>query len=140
MSPYLFVLCMERLGHCIRQATEDEIWEAILLLKDRPSISHLFFTDDIVLFCKTDIYQANMVNEILQKFRRCSGHKVNKSKSQVFFSTAVENVLATQITNTLKMERVDDLGRYLGVLIFHKCVTNSMYSFIIEKVRKRLSG
>ncbi|KAA3472386.1 Retrovirus-related Pol polyprotein from type-2 retrotransposable element R2DM [Gossypium australe] len=88
LSPYPFVLCMERLGHCIKQATENEIWEVVRLSEDG--------LNDLVLFCKANIHQANMMNEIVQKFRRCSGYKVNKSKSQVFFLKTVENALATK--------------------------------------------
>ncbi|KAK5771232.1 hypothetical protein PVK06_047420 [Gossypium arboreum] len=96
--------------------------------------------DNLVLLCNKNVQKANMVNNILQKFGRCFGHKANKSKSQVFFSKAVGNDLANQITCTFGMEHVADLGRYLGVLMLHKRVTNATNSFIIEKVRKRLSG
>ncbi|KAH1031450.1 hypothetical protein J1N35_043624, partial [Gossypium stocksii] len=75
-----------------------------------------------------------MLNNILQKFGRCSGHRANKSKSQVFFLEVVGNDLANQITCTLGVEHVADLGSYLGVPMLHKRVTNATYSFITEKL------
>lgn len=81
-----------------------------------------------------------MLNDTLQKFGKCSGHSVNKEKSQIYFLAVVDEDLASQITNTLGVEYVNDLGNYLGVTLFHKRVTNATYSFVVDKVHKRLNG
>lgn len=38
------------------------------------------------------------------------------------------------------MSRTDNLGKYFGVLLLHARVTKGTYAFLIDKVRKRLSG
>ena len=43
LSPYLFVLCMERLSQIIEKEVYEGRWKAICLGKNRPPISHVFF-------------------------------------------------------------------------------------------------
>lgn len=50
LSPYLFVLCMKVLGQKIREEDEKGEWKAIKASRKGPSISHVFFVDDLVFF------------------------------------------------------------------------------------------
>ncbi|KAL4346847.1 hypothetical protein GQ457_17G009160 [Hibiscus cannabinus] len=52
LSPYLFVLCMERLSHAIGRKIDVRQWRGIRLSRSGPMISHLFFADDLVLFAE----------------------------------------------------------------------------------------
>lgn len=48
ISPYIFVLCMERLAHRIRLETEKGVWKPIRLTRGGTMLTHLFFADDVV--------------------------------------------------------------------------------------------
>lgn len=41
LSPYIFVLCMERLSHCIQMAVQKQEWRRIALSRNGPPISHV---------------------------------------------------------------------------------------------------
>ena len=43
ISPYIFVLCMERLGHLINASVQSGQWKPVKLSKSGPSISPFFF-------------------------------------------------------------------------------------------------
>lgn len=43
LSPYLFVLCMERLSQMIDEKVLDKSWQAVRASKSGPLRSHLFF-------------------------------------------------------------------------------------------------
>lgn len=43
ISPYLFVLCMERLSHIISVAVDNNMWKPIQLGRNGPKLSHLAF-------------------------------------------------------------------------------------------------
>ena len=51
-----------------------------------PKISHLFFADDSLLFCKANSHECQQLTEILCLYETTSGQKINADKSSVFFS------------------------------------------------------
>lgn len=61
-------------------------WKPLFFSRRGPVLSHLFFVDDLMLFFKDSRDQVVVVNNILETFYNFSGNKVNRNKSQVFFS------------------------------------------------------
>lgn len=55
LSPYLFVMCMERLFQTIEEAIAQEKWNPIRASRDGPLLSNLFFADDVVLFAEASV-------------------------------------------------------------------------------------
>lgn len=92
-----------------------------------------------MIFCKADEH-GKILKEILNDFCELSGHKVNPRKTNIFFSKGVEEIMADRLSNLLSFQKVDDLGRYLRVPLFHKRVTNITPHFVIEKVYKKLQS
>ncbi|KAK3185164.1 hypothetical protein Dsin_032450 [Dipteronia sinensis] len=43
LSPYIFVLCMEKLSHIISQKLSEGTWKPVRISRRGPAISHLFF-------------------------------------------------------------------------------------------------
>lgn len=77
MSPYLFMLCIERLSHLIKAEVEQCNWKGIKLSMYGPEISHLLFADDMVLFAKATKDQIKTVRRCLDHFEAISGQKVS---------------------------------------------------------------
>jgi hypothetical protein len=50
MSPYIFVICMDKLSHLISHAVRQGNWKGIRAGRTGPMISHLMFADDLLLF------------------------------------------------------------------------------------------
>lgn len=73
LSPYLFVLCMEVLGHKIKAATREKRWKTCKLSQNGLELSHLFFADDLLLFGEASFHQAGVMKEIMQQFCGDSG-------------------------------------------------------------------
>ena len=89
MSPYLFILCMEGLSALIRNEVDWGAWKPVQVLRGGPSISHLLFTDDVLLFSKACATQVKLLMDILENFCRASSLKVNVFKSKFMCSTSV---------------------------------------------------
>ena len=49
-------------------------------------VTHLFFADDSLLFCKATDQECLKLIDILEIYEAVSGQKVNANKSFVFFS------------------------------------------------------
>ena len=139
MSPFLFVLCMEKFAHMIQERINANNWAPIKLGKNGPPISHLFFADDVILFAEASIHQAMEVKNCIDKFCEASGLKVNERKTRVFFSKNINHNRRTELCDILGFQVTPDLGKYLGVNLHHERVVTATFQDVVDKVRKRLS-
>ncbi|KAH1131095.1 hypothetical protein J1N35_002473 [Gossypium stocksii] len=105
LSPYLFVLCMDWLGHVIHKKIKDRNWDPIRLSRSEPAISHLFFIDNLVIFGKAQFVQARLIDSILYQFCETSGHRVSIGKSNIFFSKNTSSEVRAQITQIFRLSR-----------------------------------
>lgn len=140
ISPYLIVLYIERLGHIINEAVVRGRQKGIKASKDGPCISHLFFADDMILFEEAEESQMRVVMECLERFCKSSGQKVNKIKSNVFFSNNVCRHKAENLATIAGIPTTDNIGRYLGVPSLHGRITKEHCKGILDRVHNRLEG
>lgn len=49
LSPYLFVLCMEVMGHSLKNAVDSNVWRLVRVARNSLGISHIFFVNDLLL-------------------------------------------------------------------------------------------
>lgn len=140
LTPYFFVLCMERLGSMINDEVIKGEWSPISLSRNGPKISHLFFADDVLLFTKAAVAQAKGVKRILDGFCGMSGLRINISKSKLFVSPGVQRetrVRLTQITHMLFTRNID---KYLGFKFFHGRIAMKEFDGVIERVSSKLAS
>ena len=75
----------------------------------------MLFSDDSYLYCKATTAEASKIEELLHKFERASGQKVNLGKSCIFFSSNTEKGLRASLCTQLHMNMADDRSLYLGL-------------------------
>lgn len=68
LSPYQFVLKMEKLGHLIEGSIEEGSWEPLMLSRRGSGLYHLFFADDILLFGRANEKGASCLKQVLDTF------------------------------------------------------------------------
>ena len=86
LSPYLFILGQEVLSRLIEHELRLKNVAGIKTSISGPSISHVMYADDIVLFSKASRKDAESLVRTLEKYCSWSGQAINRSKSGVFFS------------------------------------------------------
>lgn len=52
-----------------------------------PKVSHLFFANDSVLFCRAKEEECQTILDLLATHERGSGKKINREKNNIFFSS-----------------------------------------------------
>lgn len=73
LSPYLFLFCMDILSRMLKLGEEVKQFQGIKISRRAPSINHLFFADDALLFFKADKKGCTNIIQILTNFGRISG-------------------------------------------------------------------
>ncbi|CAI8586856.1 unnamed protein product [Vicia faba] len=76
LSPYLFILCADVFSGLIKEAAGNQTIHDIRVARRAPCISHLFFTDDNILFSRASPKECEKVLEILAKHQRVSGQMI----------------------------------------------------------------
>lgn len=140
MSPYLYVIWMERLAHLINKAIELGAWKPARASRNGPDISNLAFADDLILFAEATPDQANIVAACLDQFCEVSGSKVSCSKSRVFFSNNTAQNMREEICSNLNITETADLGRYLGVPTILGRASKKDYQFLVDRINGKLAG
>lgn len=140
LSPYLFVLAMEKFSQIIKVAIDNGNWKEVKVSRGGTSFSHIFFTDDLVLFGEATKAQASVMRKCLELFCLMSGQKVNFQKSCAYVSPNVTKEVAKELANSCGSLLTDCLGKYLGVPVIHERVSKRTYANLVDKVCKRLAA
>ena len=68
------------------EAARNKRFSRISICRGSPSITHLLFTDDSVIYCKASGQESKELQTILQKYEEVVGQRINTEKSSIFFS------------------------------------------------------
>lgn len=90
MSPFLFIIAMERLNHMIRKANSLGWLKGFSAHPNRVNateVTHLPYADDSLVFCGAEVSRIRHLRAILTIFEAISGLHVNWQKSSFYQST-----------------------------------------------------
>ncbi|XP_057443884.1 uncharacterized protein LOC130736046 [Lotus japonicus] len=120
LSPYLFVLCMERLSLSIQRSVEVGDWKPIR----------------IATGCKA---QVNVVASLLMDFCAYSGLKINMVKSKAIASKGVRADVRGEIRSIAPIPFVRDLGKYLGFPLSKGRITRGRFNFLLDNIQRKMA-
>ncbi|GAA0144865.1 hypothetical protein LIER_36028 [Lithospermum erythrorhizon] len=115
LLPYLFLLCVDTLTCMLRAAEERGALSGIRISRESPSISHILFADDTMIFSKAGVTEGEEVTRILREYELASGQMININKCSVSFSPHTSTQLRGEILSSSGMREVRDQGKYLGL-------------------------
>jgi len=140
LSPYLFVLCLERLCHLIEASVGKREWKPIAVSCGGSKLSHVCFADDLILFAEASVAQIRIIRRVLERFCEASGQKVSLEKSKIFFSHNVSREMEQLISEESGIGCTKELGKYLGMPILQKRMNKETFGEVLERVSARLAG
>ena len=74
LSPYLFLLCADML----RKAEESDQFRGIKSCQHGVCISHLWFADDSLLFCRATVEECQWLLDLLETYEAALRQAINK--------------------------------------------------------------
>jgi ribonuclease HI len=139
ISPYLFLLCAEALSSMLMKANREGVLTGVLTSKRGPRISHLFFADDSLLFCRSTKTQWQLLTTLLKRYEEASGQRLNSNKTSIFFSknSSLEDKKA--ILEEAGIPDIQCFDTYLGLPALVGKSRTAAFWGIIDRVRKCLS-
>ncbi|XP_060965141.1 uncharacterized protein LOC133034132 [Cannabis sativa] len=139
LSPYLFLLCSEGLAAALRLQEQRGFFRGISIARTAPSISHLLFADDTLLFTIASPSYCDALKEALTMYNLATGQRVNYSKSSILFSPNTPPSVRSYFFESLNLEQGPFISKYLGVPQCFGRSKKSSFDFLLQRVSSQLS-
>ena len=140
LSPYPFLLCAEGLSALIKHFVAAGNLEGIAICRGGPKLSHLFFADYSLIFCKASLSKCNALQRILHLYEQAFGQQLNRAKTSLFFSKNTPSEIQEEIKTRFGAQVIKQHERYLGLPSLVGRNKQSIFKSIKEKLRKKLAG
>ena len=140
LSPFLFLLCTEGLNGLINMAENKGNIKGYALCRYSPRLTHFFFADDSLLFCRATIQECQQVLNILETYGRCSGQQINKTKTTIFFSKSTSEEVKNHIKLALDVPVILQYEKYLRLPSLVGKNKKANFNYIKERVWKKIQG
>lgn len=125
LSPFLFVIWLEYFSRMLKRATKNSEYN-FLPKSGSLKITHLAFTDDLMLFSGGNEILVGILMDCLNKFGDTSGLKLNVDKSSLYMA-GVHGLKLENIYGLTKMPKGSMPFRYLGIHLVAKKPKISSY-------------
>jgi hypothetical protein len=137
LSPMMFILVMDVLGHMISKAAD----EGLLLPLSRRAFKHRIsmYADDVVLFLHPTAEDIEITLDILNLFGDATGLKTNLQKSNVLPIRCEDNDIAS-VQALLPCALADFPCKYLGLPLSLKRLTKEQVQPYINRIADQLQG
>ncbi|XP_030939807.1 uncharacterized protein LOC115964686 [Quercus lobata] len=139
LSPYLFLKCATGLQSLLHTAKMEGHIQGVAICRNGPRVSHLFFADDSVLFCRAKEEECQKILDILATYERGLGQKINRDKTNIFFSTNTSSDMQSCIQIILGVLAIRQYEKYLDLPAFVGRAKKQSFIYIKERVWKKTS-
>jgi hypothetical protein len=140
LSPYLFILCANVLSGMLKKEAHLNNLHGIQVARNAPKITHLLFADDSLLFARANSKEASTILTVLKSYQETSGQMVSLDKSEVPYSRNVPNQDKEMICQQIDIKTGTSHSRYLGLPMVFGRSKKYVFSFVQERVWKKVKG
>lgn len=140
LSPILFILVVDSLSRGLNDLVQSGLMESYSLPRHAPSLSHLCFADDLVVFTRGSRRSVKSLFLFLQVYELASGQRVNWSKSSFLISRHATHRKVRWIEDYTGVPRTQWPFRYLGNVLYKGRKRRSHFQHLLDKFNARLAG
>ena len=131
---------MEGLNALLRQATSNGEIKGYSICRTGPKITHLFFADDCLLFCRATSNECAKIQSILAWYEAASGKQVNSNKTTTFFSRNTSVEVQEELKVLLGVPVIKNYDNYLGLPSFVGREKKACFNYIKEHIWAKMQG
>ena len=114
--------------------------EGVKICRRGPRLSHLFFTDDSLIFCKATLEECDELQRLLEVYEKDYGQQLNHVKTSLFFSSNTSRDVQEEIKNWFGAQIIKQHEKYLGLPSLVGRNKRTTFNAIKEKLGKVLAG
>lgn len=103
-------------------------------------LTHLLFTDDSLIFCRTKKDEYQSLLNVLAKYERASWQQVNQSKTTLFFSKSTTKEMQLAINEMLGVTVVQQYEKGIGLPFLVGRNKKESFTHIKQRVWKKIQG
>ena len=109
-------------------------------MQTRTKLTHLFFADDSLLFCRANSTECSKVMDLLSVYEDVLGQKINRDKTALFFSKSVTEANRQIIKGVLGVREIKHYEKYLGLPSLIGKGKRASFNYIKERIWRKLQG
>ncbi|KAL5819206.1 hypothetical protein ACOSQ4_023048 [Xanthoceras sorbifolium] len=115
LSPYLSILYAKALSGLFSISEKGGRVLGARCCRGSPLVSHLFFADDSILFCRASVESCEEIKRIFEVYGKGSSQVVNLQKSSLTFSPNVVQEVRREVQPLLELKDIQTHDKYLGL-------------------------
>lgn len=129
---------MKALSRTIKEAEDNGLIKGIKIVHQAPSVSHLLFADNCLLFCKVSENTCHNLVKLFRDFGLASGKLINLEKSGVFFSPKTKHSIRYGVKDILGVTSIPLKDKYLGSPLFTNKSKITCFEPLVKKMKTRM--
>jgi len=140
LSLYLFLLVAEGLSSLLVRAEMEGKIIGFPFSFRGTRISHLFFADDNLLFCRANFNEWGNILGILKVYEEALGQKLNAAKTSIYFSKNTRAKFKEFLPSSAGISATSRYEKYLRLPSLVGRSKTKIFAGIESRVRKKLDG
>jgi len=133
LSPFLFILVMERLGNAIKSVKAEGQIQDLILTMNAEALTHQQFVHDTMLQATPTVKEALTYKQIINNFAMVSGTEVSLTKSKILFFY-IDIAIQRYISRILYFQGDMPPSKYLGVPLIEKTLSKVVWERVANKL------
>ncbi|XP_059301925.1 uncharacterized protein LOC132053847 [Lycium ferocissimum] len=138
--PSLFIIASEVLSRLLNKLYEDKKFNGFNMPTNGPSINHLSYADDIIIFSSGKSYTLMKIMKCLKDYQENSGQMINEGKSCFLMDDSISSKRVNIVAGILNFQRANFPITYLGCPIFVGRKNIQYFSFMATKILQKLDS
>ena len=99
----------------IKKAVSNGVIKGVSVCRGGPILSHLFFANDSIIFCKAFIENCDSLQRVLNVYELASSQQLNRAKTSLFFNSNTAHEVQEEIKSRFSAQVIKQHEKYLGL-------------------------